>query len=647
MAEFRIKAKELAKTTLDLPTGQKHKVVVVRPSLFVLDVEDSHFNFDRRVVLPDLSATDGSTPVLDTRRVTGIGVIFAALTHAKKNPSQGVCVTGHTDAKGGAAYNQELSEDRGKNVSLLLCGKRDEWRTHAAAEDNVDDVQAVLKWQAQRAGFDCDPGDIDNKLGDKTRKAIRRFQELYNEEVDRQAGKDTPLRTKIGVDGKVGKETWGAFYDLYMTELMDLFDTDKVSDVEALQAQIKAPPGMKEFVGCGEHIPFNPARRNPFEKGSDEHLEGPQKNPPDRRVEILFFDPGEEVPQVCHPKPGKCDPTKCPIYIVEPFRQKPIGIPKGLPVTEVNLKLSFRDPEGKLRPFPEGLEVEAKFGDPKDDPGSEILLDPVEEDDADAAAPAPDPAQADPDAESMAVDQDPNEKTQAGGLLQFVIPRKASSLFLRFLAGDKRCFVTADPKKLDDQKLVTEEEALADVAKGRVFFKLPEAFNSQQGYFDDLSGPVTLKDGRFLDVDNPETQIGSRESPLELILEIHWQHFKFEYFDRWTSSPTTVPQPRSKDTAGADVPPLVLDGMTFLFDAKTRPVPFFRSAWDVKAGKDTIHCLAWVRRFVDNSVSPPSKRDMPDDTCTVRFETAGPVRAQRRRRQLAGRDPQLRHGAAR
>src|ERR1051325_7626507 len=124
MADLRIKAKDLAKTDLKLRTGQKHRIVIIRPSLFVLDVEDSHFNFDRRVLLPDLNTTDGSDPVLDTRRVTGLGVIFAALTHAQKNADQGVCVTGHTDASGAASYNQTLSEHRAKNVSLLLRGLR-------------------------------------------------------------------------------------------------------------------------------------------------------------------------------------------------------------------------------------------------------------------------------------------------------------------------------------------------------------------------------------------------------------------------------------------------------------------------------------------------------------------------------------------
>src|SRR6185436_7130170 len=251
-----------------------------------------------------------------------------------------------------------------------------------------------------------------------------------------------------------------AFYDLYMSDLMELLELKSYSELQQMQAALKAPSGMTDFVGCGEHIPFNPARRNPFAKGTDEHLEGPQKNPPDRRVEILFFDPGEELDLVCHPKPGKCEPAECPLYVKIPPRQNPIGIPKGLPVAEVNLRLTFVDPEGKVRPFPDGLEVEAKFGDPADDPGPPRGPDdlaPIIDDDADSASAdasaAPPPAAqptpgADPDAESMEVDQEPNEKVGADGLLQFVIPRKASRLYLRILAGEDRCFITADRKEL-------------------------------------------------------------------------------------------------------------------------------------------------------------------------------------------------------
>ncbi len=634
VSEIRIKLRDAVGKVFDLANEEIHKFILVRPKVFVLDVEDSHFNFDRRVLLPDLASVDGSTPVLDTRRVTGLGVIYAALYHAKGHTAQGLFVTGHTDPSGSATYNQKLSEERAKNVSLLLRGKRDDWSKLSAQDDAVDDVQAVLTWQVDRAGWDCDPGGIDNKLGKQTRDAVGRFQELYNLEVDKatNAGLDSPFKKKIGVDKKAGAETWGAIYDLYMSELMDLLELTSYSALQQIQAALKAPSGMTDFVGCGEHIPFNPARRNPFEKGTDEHLEGPQKNPPDRRVEILFFDPGEEVSLVCHPKPGKCEPAECPVYIKIPPRENPIGIPKGLPLAEVNLKLTFVDPEGKVRPFPEGLEVEAKFGDPADDPGPprgpDDLAPIIDEDDSDGAgaspAPPPEPTPgADPDAESMEVDQEPNEKVGDDGLLQFVIPRKASRLYLRILAGEDRCYVTADRKELDKQKLVNKEEALDDVGAGRVFFMLPREFNTQQGYFD-LPAPsagVTFKDGSFQDIDNRQTQIGERGAPLELRLTIHWQHFKFEYFDRWTSSVAQVPQPRSQDGAGKAAPPLVMEGISSLIEADMTALrPDMQTAWDVQSGKNTVHCLAWVQRQVAKGDNPA--RTLPDDKCTARFRTA-------------------------
>ena len=245
MANIEIKLKDALKKSFTLPTGQKHKIRLIRPTVFVLDVEDSHFNFDRKVLLPDLSSTDGSTPVLDTRRVTGLGVMFAALVHAKKNASQGLFVTGHTDASGTATYNQKLSEERAANVSLLLRGQRDDWRKLSAKDDAVDDVQTVLTWQNQRAGWDCDPQGIDNAAGPKTRQAIRGFQERYNLEVAKaqDAGLDSPFKKKIAEDGTAGPETWGAFYDVYMTELMDLLDVEAFSALEQQQAQLKPPPG--------------------------------------------------------------------------------------------------------------------------------------------------------------------------------------------------------------------------------------------------------------------------------------------------------------------------------------------------------------------------------------------------------------------
>ena len=75
----------------------------------------------------------------------------------------------------------------------------------------------------------------------------------------------------------MGPETWGAIYDLYMSELMDLLELQNYADLQQMQAALKSPSGMTDFVGCGEHMPFNPARRNPFEQGDDEYLEGSRR----------------------------------------------------------------------------------------------------------------------------------------------------------------------------------------------------------------------------------------------------------------------------------------------------------------------------------------------------------------------------------
>src|SRR5690606_15088499 len=159
-----------------------------------IDIEDLHFNFDRSVLLPDIASVDGSEPTLDERRITGLGVVYAALVHAEQNPEQKLLVVGHTDPSGPTRYNQTLSEKRAENVQLFLFGDRDGWRYLCDAEAHTDDIQTILAWQARRAGWDCDPGRITGTNNNATRRAIGRFQERYNVEVQRTAdeGLDLP-----------------------------------------------------------------------------------------------------------------------------------------------------------------------------------------------------------------------------------------------------------------------------------------------------------------------------------------------------------------------------------------------------------------------------------------------------------------------
>ena len=102
--------------------------------------------------------------------------------------------------------------------------------------------------------------------------------------------------------------------------------------------------------------------------------------------------------------------------------------------------------------------MQAKFGDPPEDPpptrppehvsmsAEDFEDEPEPEADASAqqeSAPESQPAaHAEDEADSMEVEQEPTAYTGENGSLQFVIPRRANALFLRFLLGDARCFVT-------------------------------------------------------------------------------------------------------------------------------------------------------------------------------------------------------------
>src|SRR5690606_30365339 len=107
-------------------------------------------------------------------------------------------------------------------------------------------------WQAGAGGWDCDPGPITGTMNSPTTAAVRRFQEHYNIEVDAaaEAGADSPFTTKIDVDGDPGPQTWGAFFDVYMVELMRLLRVTTMAALREHQARALPFDDLPSFVGC-------------------------------------------------------------------------------------------------------------------------------------------------------------------------------------------------------------------------------------------------------------------------------------------------------------------------------------------------------------------------------------------------------------
>lgn len=272
-----------------LSTGTDYRVVLTqhKAKAQVREFEDATFHFDSAVLLPDSGPCDPAKP--DEERITGIGVLATCLQQAHENPDQTLLVAGHTDTKGDAAYNLQLSNARAKNVLHALTGNKDGWVAIAKQRHQVEDYQQILKWVAFIWAWPCDPGEITNEHDEATDSAVEAFQELASEEFG------TPLT----VDGDVGEQTWGAIFEVYQHVLADLLDVD-AAELRRRQGELKFL--AKKTVGCGESFQVEQQGQDGVESRAN------------RRVQVLFFDPQEEPKLACHPSESQCLKAKCDLY---------------------------------------------------------------------------------------------------------------------------------------------------------------------------------------------------------------------------------------------------------------------------------------------------------------------------------------------
>jgi hypothetical protein len=285
-------------TKFDLATGKHHRVLVRRFRAGVLDFEDVHFHFDSAVLLPDFGDCGvGSADASDANRVTGLAAVRSVYLQAEENPAQKLLIAGHTDRSGSSSYNLQLSTLRADNVLRVLQGDRAGWVKICDGRHQVEDYQQILKWVDAIWGWGCDPGTVDNVLGPKTREAVREFQKQYNAGA---AELPPGFSAHIDVDGAVGPQTWGAFFDVYLRVLELILGTDSAG-LRAKQSSLKFLDAQK-LVGCGEKQPLTA------------NVVANRRSQIDRRVDVIFFDPGEEPLLTCHPDAKSCVPADCELY---------------------------------------------------------------------------------------------------------------------------------------------------------------------------------------------------------------------------------------------------------------------------------------------------------------------------------------------
>ncbi|MEM7262232.1 MAG: OmpA family protein [Planctomycetota bacterium] len=243
-----------------------HRFVVARRRATILELEDLSFPTGRSIFVPDYTI-DPEVAEAD-QRVTGLAVVAATLAFARRFPDKDLWIAGHTDTQGSHAVNDALSRDRAENVRLFLNADSEAWADHCNQVYQVDDYQRVLAWVHRVHGWDVDPGPIDNQFGDQTREARDRFRARYNEEYGGSLER--------GV--KQNPADWQAYATLYEVTLGHILN-ETLETVGELRASLRFT--QPEFTGCGE--------RFPRDRSDVDHLE----NAANRRVELVFFDPGE------------------------------------------------------------------------------------------------------------------------------------------------------------------------------------------------------------------------------------------------------------------------------------------------------------------------------------------------------------------
>lgn len=273
------------------------------PLVTFVEVTDAHFRTNSAVLLPE-----GEDPEADGdhQALTSVGLIASALRFNDEHAGRSMLVAGHTDTTADVAFNQKLSQERAEVALALLKGgdtSRERFKSLCDGRHTVADVNQILSWVAVGLdGFDCDPGVVDDS---PKPAAVRKFQTAYNQQ--KATLNPDPKVATLNVDGSFGKLTWGAVFDCYEAALRDELGED-ASGLAALRTKLRFVNSKREFLGFSEHFPIEELGVDNFRSQSN------------RRVELLFFEAGEE-PDLEH---AAQDPETTELYLPGQYERMPL-----------------------------------------------------------------------------------------------------------------------------------------------------------------------------------------------------------------------------------------------------------------------------------------------------------------------------------
>ncbi len=191
----------------------------------------------------------------------GLELVLAALRFLDTHPDHVLLVAGHTDRAGSEGFNEQLSGERAKCVAAVLAGDRAGYVQAVKAHDTPEADGSMLAFAADSRGFPCDPADPTRP----TTAEIKAFQKAYNDDFGKS----------IGVDGVVGDQSRGAFFDVLEAAMASQAGGEDA--LATLRTKLKFVDDNKKTLGCGERFPVD----RPDQDGVASLA--------NRRVELLFF----------------------------------------------------------------------------------------------------------------------------------------------------------------------------------------------------------------------------------------------------------------------------------------------------------------------------------------------------------------------
>jgi hypothetical protein len=217
-------------------------------------------------------------PVLDAKGEL-IASLAQAFAYAKEHADSELIVEGHADASGDAKYNLAISKRRAESIRALLGNDAAMWNGVVKADGadhkiEPEDYKASFKTLADKYGWSCDPGVIDNSNDARNKETVKKFQL----EFKKRFGKD------LNPGGIMESTSWEAMF-LVFRSLLENY----CAFAHALDPLPDITYGYAEGNGvypCGECCPV---------EGSEDKDASSEKN---RRVELVFYGNGEADPAV-------------------------------------------------------------------------------------------------------------------------------------------------------------------------------------------------------------------------------------------------------------------------------------------------------------------------------------------------------------